>query len=129
MLHSRRYVTVNLFLLNANDKNSKATCCLNLSTTLYTIVFSLTETVKRLEERCEELQELQENTSKEERERSRMREKRIRSVPSLLKMDNNEHNCQNGYDYLGFPSIFGSSSMMPKQLFIRDPVSSEIQGL
>src|SRR6218665_1867128 len=128
MLHSRRYVTVNLFLLNANDKNSKATCCLNLSTTLYTIVFSLTETVKRLEERCEELQELQENTSKEERERSRMREKRIRSVPSLLKMDNLEHNFQNGYDYLGFPSTFGSSSM-PKQLFIRDPVSSEIQGL
>lgn len=90
-------------------------------------IYSLTGTVKKLEERCEELQEQQELAMKENRERNRMREKRIRSVPSLLKMENNEHNFQNGYDYLGFPSLFGSSAA--KYLNVRNPVTSEIQSL
>lgn len=83
--------------------------------------------MKKLEERCEELQEQQELAMKENREHNRMREKRIRSVPSLLKMESNEHNFQNGFDYLGFPSLFGSSAA--NCLNVRNPVASEIQSL
>lgn len=90
-------------------------------------ICSLTKTVKKLEERCEELQEQQELAMKETREHNRMREKRIRSVPSLLKMESNEHNFQNGFDYLGFPSLFGSSAA--NCLNVRNPVASEIQSL
>lgn len=98
---------------------------------------SLTETAMKLEERCEELQELQERSAKEEKERNRIREKkRIRSVPSLLQMnDDDDHynNFQNGYDYLGYPSLFGGGSrgLTTKQrcLPVRDAAANEIQSL
>ena len=47
-----------------------------------------------------------ERISKEEN--LRMREKRVQSVPSLVKAVNDEHNFRNGYDYLGFPSLYSS---------------------
>ena len=59
-----------------------------------------------MEERCEELQVVYERISKEKN--LRKREKRVQSVPSLVKAVNDEHNFRNGCDYLGFPSLYSS---------------------